>query len=203
MIYTDFNKIPLFKYEGIVVDPPWNYEMYSEKGHEKSPHAHYDCMSLDDLKSLRVADLCGQGALMIMWSTWPHMKQAISLMDAWGFKYVTGGSWHKKTKHGKSAFGTGYVLRSSCEPFLIGKLNDVKTHSRSVRNVIETCEIFGNEIEALRREHSQKPNQQYDIMEQLVPCGYCLEMFARNEREGWDSFGDEVGKYEISQAVVG
>ena len=57
-----------------------------------------------------------------MWSTWPHLPDALWVMQQWGFGYVTGGSWTKTTRTGKRAFGTGYILRSTTEPWLIGTI---------------------------------------------------------------------------------
>ena len=184
-----FDPLRPFQADGILADPPWAYEMYSDAGHGKSPEAHYDTMDEQALLRLPVRDLASRTALMVMWAIWPKLPFAIELMQAWGFHHVTGGAWHKKTRHGKTAFGTGYVLRSSCEPFLVGKLGEVKTASKSVRNLIE----------AEAREHSRKPPAMRGMCEKLLPMGQWVELFAREPWPGQAVWGNETGKFASAQ----
>ncbi len=131
-----FGHLTPLKYGAILADPPWSYAMRSAKGYAKAPEAHYATMSHEDIKALPVAQLAAGDCLLFMWSTWPHLDQAQAVLKAWGFTYKTGGAWFKKTVTGKSAFGTGYILRSSCEPYLIGTIGRPDIRSRSVRNEI-------------------------------------------------------------------
>ncbi len=122
---------------------------------------------------------------MVMWATWPMINEALDLMKAWGFTYKTGGSWAKQSSTGKKwAFGTGYVLRSANEPFLLGTIGRPAYKSASVRNLIV----------APVREHSRKPDDMHHMVEQLVDGPY-LELFARQTRPGWTVWGNEIDKY--------
>jgi N6-adenosine-specific RNA methylase IME4 len=190
-----FDPLTPMKYGAILADPPWAYAMRSDKGYEKSPEAHYSTMPLDEIKALPVHQLAGPECLLFMWSTWPHLSQALQVLEAWGFIYITGGSWTKRTPTGKAAFGTGYVLRSSTEPFLVGKLGKPQITSRSERNLIEAAEI-PNGIESLRREHSRKPPEMRAIIERLLPRAHCAELFAREPWPGHDVWGNQVEKFE-------
>jgi len=76
------------------------------------------------------------------------------------------------------------VLRSAAEPFLLGTIGHPEYRSRSVRNLIV----------APVREHSRKPDAMYEMIEALVEGPYC-ELFSRTTRPGWDSWGNEVGKF--------
>lgn len=181
-----FGDLMPFKYGLILIDPPWSYEMRSEKGYEKSPEAHYDTMSIDDLAGLPVDQLAGPNCLLVMWAVWPKLPEAISLISRWKFTYKTGGSWTKTTATGKRAFGTGYILRSSCEPWLIATIGEPKVRDRSIRNLIE----------AERREHSRKPDEMRRICERLAPDSWRCELFAREEWPGSDVWGNEVGKFD-------
>lgn len=180
---------PAGGYGAILVDPLWSYEMYSDKGHGKSPHAHYDCMDQHKMALIPVSAMASENCLMWMWATWPMLPQAMDLMAAWGFTYKTGGAWHKKTVHGKDAFGTGYIFRSASEPFLVGTIGSPKT-TRSVRNIIE----------APVREHSRKPDAAYDKIERLIPGARKLEMFARQTRPGWDAWGIGIVERQVKGA---
>ncbi len=113
------------------------------------------------------------------------------LMQHWGFDYVTGGSWIKRTKDWKLAFGTGYVQRSACEPYLIGKIGSPKPGSRSERNVIDAPD----KIEAIRREHSRKPVQMREMIDRLLPRQYFCELFAREPWHGHDVWGNQTDAF--------
>lgn len=190
-----FGDLTPMKYGRIIADPPWKYIMRSAAGYEKSPEAHYETMDLAGIKALPVSHLAGPDCYLFMWSTWPHLPQALQVMRAWGFCYVTGGSWHKVTKTGKSCFGNGYVLRSSTEPYLVGKIGAPQISSRSVRNIILAPEEIPDGIESIRREHSRKPPEMREVTDLLLPRQHAAELFAREAWPGHDVWGNESGKF--------
>lgn len=197
-----FDGLMPMKYSAILADPPWSYRMWSEAGHTKSPEAHYATMGLDDIARLPVSQLAAPNCYLFMWSTWPHLPQALSVLNRWGFEYVTGGSWTKRTAHWNVAMGTGFVLRSATEPFLVGKLARPQISSRSERNLIIAPEQIlqpeeiPDSIEAIRREHSRKPVQMREMIDRLLPRGYFCELFGREQWAGHDVWGNEVQKFE-------
>jgi len=194
-----FETLTPMRYGAILADPPWAYAMRSAKGHAKSPEAHYSTMPLENIKALPVRDLAGPDCYLFLWSTWPHLPQALQVMQAWGFSYVTGGAWTKRAGGGGLAFGTGYVLRSASEPFLVGKIGRPEPLSRSERNVILAPEDVPDSIDAIRREHSRKPPQMREMIERILPRAYCCELFGREAWPGHDVWGNEVEKFEASQ----
>lgn len=185
-----FENLRPLSYDFIMADPPWSFKLWSAKGEAKSAQAQYTCMSIEDIKALPVSQLARGDALLWLWCTWPLLREAMDTVDAWGFKYVTGGAWAKRTKNGKAAFGTGYRLRSACEPFLIGIVGDPVT-TRSVRNLID----------GLAREHSRKPEEAFSAAEQLMPNAYRVELFSRQGRRGWDAWGNQTGLFEAKEAA--
>lgn len=194
MIFTRFEDIPPLAYDVILADPPVDFETWSDKGHGKSQHAHYDVMSWEALSAIPVAQLGRGDAILFCWACWPTIDRSLEMIRAWGFKYVTGGSWHKRTKHGKSGFGTGYRFRSATEPYLLGTLGNPKT-VKDIRNLI-VAEGF-DEIDAENLGHSRKPDEQYEVCERIMPRALrYLELFSRKTRPGWDAFGNEVGKFD-------
>lgn len=192
--------IPPGQHELIYADPPWSYQMYSDKGYEKSPDVHYDCMSLSDLKALRdqIIFTTAPNAVCVMWTCFALLPQALDLMAAWGFQYKTGGPWIKRAGNGNPAMGTGYVLRSAAELFLIGTVGKPRVKNKGTRNVLLTGD-WPNSIEqldsvivdTLRREHSRKPDEMITLLEALFPGPY-LELFARTRREGWNVWGNQT-----------
>ncbi|WP_085908303.1 MT-A70 family methyltransferase [Kiloniella majae] len=181
---------PTKKYSVIYADPAWSFKAYSNKGLKKSPQSHYDCMSLNDLKALPVSDIAEKDCVLFMWATFPMIHQALELIGAYGFTYKTGGVWHKKTKHGKTAFGTGYIFRSAAELLLVATKGKPKALNRSTRNVIE----------AQVREHSRKPDCTYELIENLY-TGPFIELFARQRRAGWDAWGNQLEKFPEVRAA--
>jgi N6-adenosine-specific RNA methylase IME4 len=189
--FTDLNQIPLFRYGLIMADPAWKFENWSAKGEDKSASAHYRCMSLEDIKQLPVGHYAAKDCLLWLWATNPMLRVAFDVIDSWGFRFVTAGHWVKRTKTGKLAFGTGYALRCAGEPFLLASNGSPET-ANNVRSVIE----------GQVREHSRKPAEAYVEAERLCGDVPRLEMFSRQERSGWDVFGDEVSKFGGADAAV-
>lgn len=189
------------RYAAILADPPWAYRMYSPAGHARSPEAHYRTLPMPQVARLPVWELAGPDCYLFLWSTWPHLQQALHVMTAWNFDYVTGGSWTKRTAHWNVAMGTGFVLRSATEPFLVGKIGAPRVASRSARNhILAPRQVLRpddipDSIEAIRREHSRKPVQMREMIEQLVPHGPRCELFAREAWPGGATWGFETTKF--------
>lgn len=191
-----FDELMPMRYGVILADPPWRYVMRSARGHDKSPEAHYQTMGLDEISAMPVSHLAGPDCLLFLWSTWPHLTQALQIMQGWGFAYVTGGAWLKRTTHGKAAFGTGYILRSATEPFLVGKIGAPQIRSRSCRNLIEADgDSLPDTIDSVRREHSRKPVEMRQRIDQLLPDVWGCELFAREPWAGRDVWGNEATKF--------
>lgn len=169
-------------YSVIYADPPWKFATYSERGKGRSAEAHYDCMSLADIKAfgaeLPVADDC----VLLLWAIDPLLNRAFEVIDAWGFTYKTVGFyWVKTSKDGtRYPISTGYYTRANPETCLLATRGRPKRLSCSVRKLIV----------APRREHSRKPDEAYERIEQLFGGPY-LELFSRLPREGWEQHGNE------------
>jgi N6-adenosine-specific RNA methylase IME4 len=189
MIVWPFGNLRPFSYDLLMVDPPWAFSNWSEKGERKNAKAHYSCMSVDDIKALPVGHLASPDAVCILWATNPLLRQAFEVLDAWGFAFKTAAHWVKRTSTGKLAFGTGYLLRCAGEPILIGAVGEPKT-SKRVRSIIE----------GPVREHSRKPDEAFAWAEALMPEARRVELFSRQSRAGWDSWGNETGKFDAEAA---
>ena len=189
-VFTEFNQIPLFRYGLIMADVPWSYENWSAKGEHKNASAKYDCMDLGQIKQLPVGSLAARDCVLWMWATNPLLDKAFEVMTAWGFKFKTAGHWSKKTSKGNQAFGTGYILRCAGEPFLIG-INGNPWTAKNVRSVIE----------GQVREHSRKPEEAFQAAEKLCGDVPRLELFSRQERPGWDVYGDQTDKFSSEVAA--
>jgi N6-adenosine-specific RNA methylase IME4 len=72
-------------YRVILADPPWTFATYSRKGKGRSAEAHYDCMSLADIKALPVADWAAPHCALFLWVTDTSLPHALEVIEAWGF----------------------------------------------------------------------------------------------------------------------
>lgn len=187
--------IPHASYQIGLADPPWHWDSYSESGQGKSASQHYETMPTPDIIALReelqLDWIFDPNAALIMWTTWTMLARgdAHAVMKGWGFKPVSGGSWHKITKRSKDTFGNGYMFRDSCEPFLVGiRGTGPGLPPRGQRN-------WRNGFRAVRQEHSRKPIYLHKAIEKMYPRGPRIEFFSRERRPGWDCWGKEVGKF--------
>lgn len=186
-------------YRAILADPSWDWETWSHRGQVKSPSMHYAPMTAREIMALPVADLAADDAVLVLWGTWANQPLAHATIEAWGFRYVTGGSWFKSSRTGeKQAFGLGHILRNACDPFLVATIGRPATSGASLRNAIDGAAVAG-----AIREHSRKPDSIYDLVEALVPGGPYVELFARQRRPGWDSWGAEIDKFNTEEALDG
>lgn len=180
------NQFPDKKYAAILADPPWTYSCFSPKGEGRSALQHYSTMGLDGICALPVPNICARDCHLFLWVPGPNLPQALQVMAAWGFAYSgTGFVWVKTRKDGQPAIGMGHTTRKSAEFCLLGRKGSPKRLSKAVREVIM----------APRREHSRKPDETYGRIEAYC-VGPRIELFARTSWPGWDSWGNEVGKFE-------
>jgi N6-adenosine-specific RNA methylase IME4 len=185
-------------YKTILADPPWPYNGWTAEGvptrkliaRGMAP-AHYPVMKIKDIAALPVGDLAAKDCVLLMWATWPRLVEALEVGKAWGFTYKTNAFLWAKTNptRGDSFltrsngwhFGLGYYTRANTEPCLLF----TKGHPKRINNDVAQL------IVAPVGKHSAKPLETYDRIERLVE-GPFLELFSRNKREGWHSWGNEI-----------
>jgi N6-adenosine-specific RNA methylase IME4 len=169
-------KPPEGKYDVILADPPWNYYNGAVRG---SPEGHYAVMTDDELKALKIP--AADNSVLYMWATMPKLKEALSVMETWGFDYKTGAGWEK------DKIGTGYYFRGQFELLLLG----VKGKGLGVP---AEADRPSSVIHAPRTEHSKKPSEVYEMIESMFPQRKYIELFARgsDKREGWKTWGMEA-----------
>ena len=186
-------------YQVIYADPPWKFGTYSQKGLGRSAEAHYDCMTIEDICSLKIEEYAAPNRVLFLWVTDPLLREGLRVIDAWGFIYKTVGFyWAKCGKHDTPntpntpntltapltwPIGTGYWTRANPELCLLATRGSPRRKNYDVPKLIVSP----------RREHSRKPAEAYDRIERLCDGPY-LELFARETRPGWDSWGREVSQ---------
>lgn len=181
-------------YGAIYADPPWRFSTYSEKGKGRSAEAHYDCMSLPEIKAMPVGSWAAPDAALFMWATDPMLQHAMEVLTAWGFKYKTVAFYWVKLNKGRDGMfltpkdfftGMGFWTRANPEMCLLGTRGHPKRRNNDVQKLLL----------APRREHSRKPEAAYERIERLVSGPY-LELFARAGQPGWDLLGNQTSLFD-------
>lgn len=167
-------------------DPPWNFKTWSKKNQTRAAENHYQTMGLDEIKALPIRDISAEDCALFLWAVNPMLPQALDVIDAWGFSFKTVAfTWAKRTpKDVAWHFGLGYYVRQNTEMCLLATRGKPKRVGRDVAQLIVSP----------RREHSRKPDEALSRIERLFD-GPRLDMFARQTKDGWVSWGNETKKF--------
>ena len=152
------------RFKTIMADPPWRFQNSTGKvAPEHKQLNRYGTMSLAQIQALPVATLAEDTAHLYLWVPNALLPDGIAVMQAWGFTYKSNIVWHKIRKDGGSdGRGVGFYFRNVTELILFGvrgKNARTLAPGRSQVNMIETR----------KREHSRKPDEQYEIIEACSP----------------------------------
>lgn len=164
------------RYPVVYADPPWRYE--HSKTVSREIENQYPTMSLDEICELPVNSLAADDAVLFLWTTSPKLEESFAVIPSWGFTYRTCVVWDKER------MGMGYYARQQHELLLIctrGNL-PVPEPANRPRSVMRI---------ARDPEHSVKPQEFYELIEQMYPEYDRIELFARNQRAGWETWGNE------------
>lgn len=172
------------KYGIIYADPPWHYRVYSKKGAGRSAESHYPTMTIEEIQALPVSELADKDCALFMWITFPLLKESLSVLSAWGFKFKTiAFVWIKQNRKSNSLFwGMGYWTRANAEFCVLATKGKPKRMAKNVHQVIIS------HIE----EHSKKPDEARRRIVRLMGDLPRIELFARQKSAGWDVWGNEV-----------
>jgi N6-adenosine-specific RNA methylase IME4 len=171
----------------ILADPPWQFENRTGKvAPEHKRLWRYETMTGEQIMALPVADIARPTAHLYLWCPNALLPEGLKVMEAWGFNYKSNLVWHKVRKDGGSdGRGVGFYFRNVTELILFGvRGKNARTLAPGRRQV--------NLLATRKREHSRKPDEQYDIIESCSPGPY-LELFARGTRRHWTAWGNQAG----------
>lgn len=164
------------KYRIIYADPPWKYGNDIPE-YVTGPQDYYLLMNTADICAMPVKDIAEKNAVLFLWSTSPHLPEALEVAEAWGFEYKSSFIWDK-VKHNMGYYNSVrhelllICVRGSCTP-------DVK-------------KLFDSVVSIEREDHSKKPEYFREIIETIYTHGNKIELFAREAPEGWDVFGNQI-----------
>ncbi|WP_077960776.1 MT-A70 family methyltransferase [Ensifer adhaerens] len=170
-------------YRVIVADPPWPYDIEDDDPAFRATYL-YPTMSIDQICTLDVAALAHPDSILWLWTTNYHLRQAFEVLDAWGFEHKTMLTW------AKDRMGQGFWLRGQTEHCLFAVRG---------KPVVELA-AMSTLLRAPVRDHSQKPEEFYALVEDLCPAPRYAELFSRHERPNWDGHGDESQTFRVALA---
>ena len=176
-------EIPSGGFKTIVADPPWPadrrkgtlYAGATDTPPMKTVALDYPIMSVDQIASMPVRSVAADGCHLYLWTTQRFLRDAYTVLDAWGFKQGAILVWSKPPK---GVCGTWVCSAEFCIFARRGTLSALR------RNI-------GTVFKWPRGRHSKKPDEFQDMIETVSPGPY-LELFARRKRDNWTVWGNEV-----------
>lgn len=174
------------KFATVMADPPWRFTNRTGKvAPEHKRLARYPTMDLNDICGLPVSEHLETTAHCYLWVPNALLPDGLKVLTAWGFEYKSNIIWHKVRKDGGSdGRGVGFYFRNVTEILLFGvRGKNARTLAPGRRQV----NLFGTR----KREHSRKPDEQYDIIESCS-WGPFLELFGRGRRDKWTVWGNQA-----------
>lgn len=170
----------------ILADPPWRFANRTGKmAPEHRRLSRYETLTVEEIAALPVAKHAAEPAHCYLWVPNALLPQGLTVLSAWGFEYKTNLVWHKVRKDGgPDGRGVGFYFRNVTEMILFGvRGKDARTLDPGRRQV--------NFLASRKREHSRKPDEQYDLIE-ACSWGPYLELFGRGTRPNWTVWGDQA-----------
>lgn len=183
------------RFHTVLADPPWQFSNRTGKvAPEHRRLNRYPTMNLEAIKALPVAQVVKEPAHLYLWVPNALLPEGLAVLSAWGFEYKSNLVWNKVRKDGgPDGRGVGFYFRNTTELVLFGvrgKNARTLAPGRSQVNVIRTQ----------KREHSRKPDELYQIVEECSRAPY-LELFARGSRPGWSTWGNQAEDYTPTWAT--
>jgi N6-adenosine-specific RNA methylase IME4 len=174
------------KFGTILADPPWQFQNRTGKvAPEHKRLNRYGTMSLDEICELEVEKIAADPAHLYLWVPNALLPEGLKVMDAWGFRYISNIVWHKVRKDGGSdGRGVGFYFRNVTEILLFG------VRGKNARTLAPGRSQV-NMIQSRKREHSRKPDEQYEIIEGCS-WGPRIELFSRGSRREWTAWGNQA-----------
>lgn len=175
----------LGEFSTILADPPWQFSNRTGKmAPEHKRLLRYPTMTFREIMELPVAQLAAPKSHLYLWVPNALMSEGLEVLKRWGFTYKTHIVWYKIRKDGgPDGRGVGFYFRNVTELLLVGVRGSMRTLAPGRRQV--------NIISTRKREHSRKPDEQYQLIESCSP-GPFLELFARHPRPGWSQWGNQI-----------
>jgi len=181
-------------YRILYADPPWKYD--NERNNDpKQGGMTYKTITAEELSELPISEIADKDAILFLWATMPKLREALSVMAAWGFRYTTCAFvWVKQNPSGNGIYsGLGHWTNGNAELCLFGKRGrGCKRIAKNVKQIVI----------APRSRHSAKPDEVRERIVRLVGDLPRVELFARVKAVGWDAWGNEINENERAKIFI-
>jgi N6-adenosine-specific RNA methylase IME4 len=189
-----YPELPNKKFDIIYADPPWHYngKLQFDKSSTSADQIDlsknifissaifkYPTLKTSELMKIPIHKITKDDCLLFMWTSNPHLAQAIELGEAWGFEYKTVAFVWDKMNH-----NPGQYTLSNCELCLLFKHGRIPK-PRGARNIQQL-------VRSPRKKHSEKPIEVIQAIEKMFPTQERIELFARRKTKGWSAWGLDV-----------
>jgi N6-adenosine-specific RNA methylase IME4 len=186
--YDLISSVGTRRFRTILADPPWRFTNRTGKvAPEHRRLARYATMATDEICELPISTVAENTSHLYLWVPNALLPEGLKVMEAWGFQYKANIVWHKVRKDGGSdGRGVGFYFRNVTELLLFGtRGKNARTEAPGRSQV--------NYMSSRKREHSRKPDEQYEVIEDCSKGPY-LELFARGTRTGWTYWGNQANE---------
>lgn len=173
------------KYQIIYADPPWRYNF--SPSNKSKIEQYYETMSEEDIANLTISQIADKNCVLYLWATSPKLLEALKVMKSWGFEYKTCAIWDK------DSIGMGYWFLGQHELLLIGTKGKIAPPKAKFR----VSSIYTEK----KKGHGIKPDYFRQLIMRSFPDLNKVELFARQEVDGWDCIGNEIDGKDICQAL--
>jgi N6-adenosine-specific RNA methylase IME4 len=174
------------RFATILADPPWQFVNRTGKmAPEHRRLARYSTMTLSEISALPVSEIAAPTSHLYLWVPNALLPEGLAVMKAWGFSYKSNIVWHKIRKDGgPDGRGVGFYFRNVTELLLFG------VRGKNART-LQPGRTQVNFMATRKREHSRKPDEQYELIEACSP-GPFAELFSRGTRQKWAVWGNQA-----------
>jgi len=189
------------KYKVIYADPPWLYDNAGTQRSRGMARSAYECMPIEEIKALPVASIADNDCLLFLWATMPKLREALEVIEAWSFKYITCAFvWIKLNPSVKNILffqqkdiysGLGHWVNGNAELVLLGRKGKPIRVAKNVKQIV---------IEP-RGRHSEKPEEIRRRIDQLTGAAKKIELFARKQVPNWTTLGNGINNKDIKESL--
>ena len=182
--------LPVQKFDVALIDPPWSY--FGDQTKDGAAAKFYGTLTDEEIYKLPVRDMLNERSVAFVWATAPRLDAALDSIKAWGLHYRgVAFVWVKTNKDGIPIGARGVrpsIVKPTCEFVLacstVKKGRPLPIADESIRNTVL----------APTTEHSAKPYVVHERIEALYPQASRIELFAREQREGWYCWGNQINQ---------
>jgi len=166
------------KYQTIVIDPPWTVKnnLKNLKYYRTGKKMPYPLMSDDEIMFFPISNFADDRCDLFLWTITSKIPFCFRLLKMWNFKYMDFFAWDK---------GIGVPVNG-----VYRRVEWIIYAYRGKMGINKKGKFIPTMFYEKRGKHSRKPDILYNTLRENTREPR-IDIFAREEREGWDVWGNE------------